>query len=218
MTDNRSSRNGTSIKINTEAENEGFPDETVDPEAEAEKPAEGSSGADAADDTIPDPEPVDDLTVLLEAARKEAAESHDRFLRVSAEFDNFKKRQIREVSEFKKFANEQIIKDLLPIVDNLERAVESSTDAAEADRVREGVALTLKELLKVFERHGVEAIDAMGQPFDPTYHQAVSQEASEEHPVNTVIHQLQKGYTLRDRLIRPAMVVVAKATAANSES
>lgn len=153
------------------------------------------------------------LEKKIEAAEAEAKAAHDRFLRVSAEFENFKKRTRREVDDFRKFANEALIKELLGVVDNLERAVESSTSACEYNQLLEGVDLTLKEILKIFEKFNVKPIEALEQEFDPAVHQAVLQEASADHSENTVIREFQKGYTIHDRLLRPAMVVVSKLAA-----
>jgi len=131
-------------------------------------------------------------------------------LRISAEFENYKKRTRREVDDFRKYANESLIKELLGVVDNLERAVESSTEKNAIDQLREGVDLTLKEILKIFEKFQVKPIEALEKEFDPTVHQAVLQEASDDHPENTVIREFQRGYTIHGRLLRPAMVVVSK--------
>jgi molecular chaperone GrpE len=148
----------------------------------------------------------------LQVAKKDAKEAYERFLRVSAEFDNYKKRAAREAAEFKKFANEALVKEILPILDNLERAIESSDTQ---NGLVEGVEMTLKEMLKVFEKFNVKPIDAVGEPFDPCFHQAVIQEESDIHPENTVIRELQKGYLMHERLIRPAMVVVSSSKAGN---
>lgn len=154
----------------------------------------------------------------LEVAQREAKESYDRFLRVSAEFENYKKRSAREMNEFRKYANESLLRELLPIIDNLERAIDSSINDTEAnDCVVEGVDMTLKELLKVLEKFVVTPIDAMGKPFDPTFHEAVMQEETDDHPDNVVLNELQKGYMIHDRLLRPSMVVVSKATEKQSK-
>jgi len=154
-----------------------------------------------------------DLEKKLEQAEEEARAAHDRLLRVSAEFDNYKKRTRREIDDFRKYANEALIKELLGVVDNLERAVESSKEASENSQLLEGVNLTLKEILKIFEKFNVKPIEALEKEFDPAVHQAMLQEASEDHAENTVIREFQKGYTIHDRLLRPAMVVVSKAAA-----
>ena len=119
------------------------------------------------------------------------------------------------MEEFRKFSNEKLIRDLLPVVDNLERALVSAEDpTAEEKGIREGVELTLREILRVLERFGVKSIQSLHEPFDPAYHQAMMQEPRDNVPGNTVITELQKGYTLHDRLLRPAMVVVSAPTAA----
>jgi molecular chaperone GrpE len=158
---------------------------------------------------------AEDLAQRLEAAEEAAKESYDRFLRVSAEFDNYKKRTAREMEEFKKFSTERLIKELLPVVDNLERALVSAEDrSAQEKGIKEGVDLTLQEIMRVLERFGVKSIQSLNEPFDPTYHQAMMQEPRDNVPGNTVISELQKGYTLHDRLLRPAMVIVSTPTAA----
>jgi molecular chaperone GrpE len=147
----------------------------------------------------------------LKKAEAEAKETYDRLLRVSAEFDNYKKRSAREISEFRKFANESLLKELLPVVDNLERGISSAQEKGEGSLVLEGVHLTYSAFLQVLEKFGVKQLDALGKAFDPNYHQAVLQEEREGIPENQVIHELQKGYLLNGRLLRPAMVIVSKA-------
>lgn len=155
---------------------------------------------------------VEGLQKKLDEALMESQQHYDRLLRVSAEFDNYKKRAAREADEFRKFANEALLKDLLHIVDNLERAIHSANENGDANAcVVEGVCMTRDEILKIFSKYGVTLIEAVGKPFDPAYHQAVMQEETDAHPENTVVSEMQKGYLLHDRLLRPAMVVVAKA-------
>jgi molecular chaperone GrpE len=134
----------------------------------------------------------------------------DRSLRVSAEFENYKKRASREISDFRKYANESIFKKLLTVVDNLERAIDSGEQQNDQASILEGIQLTHKELIKLFEAFSIKSVEAQGTPFDPAFHQAVTQLETDEHPDNTVINELQKGYTLHDRLLRPSMVVVSK--------
>ena len=145
----------------------------------------------------------------LESAEKEAKENYDRFLRLSAEFDNYKKRSAREMESFRKYANESLLKDLLPVVDNLERAIQSSENN-EAACIVEGVDLTLKDILKILEKWNVNPVESMGKLFDPNFHEAMMQEETDEYPENSVVKELQKGYTIHDRLLRPALVVVSK--------
>lgn len=174
----------------------------------SEETIESEDAVDATDAVTEDAD--NDIEKRLEESEAEAKMAHDRFLRVSAEFENYKKRAQREVDDFRKYANEAIIKELLTVVDNLERAVESSSEKCENGQLLEGVDLTLKEILKVFEKFSVKPIEALEHEFDPAVHQAVLQEASETHAENRVIREFQKGYTIHDRLLRPAMVVVSK--------
>ena len=182
---------------------------TIDSEPSAEKESQELNKE--------DPTSMDDLTSLqekLEAAESESKSNYDQVLRVSAEFDNYKKRTLRELDDFRKYATEALVKELLPVLDNLERAVASASDNTDANAcVIEGVQMTHQEILKIFEKFNVKPIDAIDKPFDPTYHQAILQEKTNEKPDNTVLKEMQRGYLMHDRLLRPAMVVVSKAVA-----
>jgi molecular chaperone GrpE len=153
---------------------------------------------------------VKDAAAEIQELKDQAAAEKDKALRLSAEFENFKKRKQREIDDFKKFANEMVFKQLLSVVDNLERAIVSAEDASDDASLLEGVKLTHKDIIKLFESFNVKPVEAENQPFNPNFHQAVTQEENNELPDNTVTAVLQKGYTLHDRLIRPAMVVVSK--------
>jgi len=186
------------IKINTEIE-ENSTEKKISKEIDSDK------------DNKKTGDPLKEMEARLESLEKEAKESYDRFLRVSAEFENYKKRAAREMNDFRKFANESFIKAMLPVVDNLDRAIESSSNDDHAQNsVVEGVNMTLKEILKVFEQFNVKPFESLGKAFDPALHQAVMQEETDDHPENTVLNELQKGYMMHDRLLRPAMVVVSK--------
>ena len=161
---------------------------------------------------------VKDLEAKLHSKEEEAKETYDRLLRVSAEFENYKKRSTREMEEFRKFANQSLIKEMLSVVDNLELAMNSTDSQKAVDKgVVEGLEMTHREILRVFERFNVKPIDAKNQAFDPTFHEAVMQEETDEFPENTVINEMQKGYLIHDRLLRPAMVVVAKPKAGQKQ-
>ena len=191
----------TSVKIQIDTESDQKKTDTGD---KALKDPSTPAGAEAED-------PGDSLEKALETARKEAKENHDRYLRVCADFENYKKRTARETEEYRKFANETLIKEMLTIVDNLERAVDSSNNRSEDQTpIVEGIQMTLKAVWSILERFHVTPIDAMGKPFDPRFHQAFQQEESEECPENTVLREFQKGYQLYDRLLRPTMVIVSK--------
>ncbi|MEA1949661.1 MAG: nucleotide exchange factor GrpE [Thermodesulfobacteriota bacterium] len=163
-------------------------------------------------------DPLKVMEARLESMEQESKDSHDRFLRVSAEFENYKKRAAREMNDFRKFANESFAKAMLPVVDNLDRAIESSSDDDHLNSsVVEGVNMTLKEILKIFEQFGVKPFESLGKTFDPALHQAVMQEDSDDHPEKTILNELEKGYMIHDRLLRPAMVVVSKKTESKNQ-
>lgn len=166
------------------------------------------------EDTPESVDPLKEMEEKVESLKKEAADNHDRLLRVAADFENYKKRATREMNDFRKFANESFVKAMLPVVDSLDLAIESSSNDKNANNTMvEGVNMTLKEILKVFEQFGVKRFESIGKTFDPSLHQAVMQEETKEHPDNIVLKELQKGYMIHDRLLRPAMVVVSKNTA-----
>jgi molecular chaperone GrpE len=178
------------------------------PEIEGAK----TSGGDAAKQekrTLPRRE---SLKERLQAAESKAEENYDRLLRVTADFENYKKRMEREMNDFRKFANESLVKEILPMIDNLERALEIKyeKDGDAFKGLREGVEMTLKGLRDGLKKFGVVPMEALDKPFDPNFHQAVSQEESDKYPENTVTQELQRGYMLGDRLLRPPMVVVSK--------
>ena len=152
---------------------------------------------------------VTNLRQELEAKEQEAKTNYDRFLRQVAEFDNFKKRASREKEETIRFANESLVKDLLSVVDNLERAVSHAQAGGNGQPLVEGVEMVLKALLDVLAKHGVTPVEAKGHPFDPAKHEAMAQVPTNEQQPNTVLEEHQKGYMLKDRLLRPALVSVA---------
>ena len=156
---------------------------------------------------------LEDLEQKLAAAESEAKESYDRLLRASAELENYKKRKQKEIADFRKFANESLLKELLNIADNLERAIDMPKNEGGETQIAEGVDLTLKELIKVFQKFGVQPIVSLGEPFDPAFHQAMMQQETTDQPENIVLNELQKGYMIHDRLLRPAMVVVSTSPA-----
>ena len=193
------------IKIETESE------ETSDKDRVSEKSNSGEEKKQACQDQLKE------IQAELETAEQEAKETYDRFLRVSAEFENYKKRSAREMDDLRKYANQFLIVEMLAVVDNLERALNSSNGNSSNDKcMADGVNLTLKEILKVFEKFNVKPIESIGQSFDPNFHQAMMQEETDDYPENTVITELQKGYMIHDRLLRPSMVVVAASKAKNT--
>ncbi len=152
----------------------------------------------------------------LKARAAKADEHWDRLLRTTADFDNFKKRAAREKQEAIKFANEGLIEKLMPVLDNFDMALNAaqanSTDATQS--LQTGVAMIHQQLKNTLAEAGLEEVNATGQKFDPMWHEAVSQLETTEAPEGHVVQQLRKGYELRDRLLRPASVIVAKQPAA----
>jgi len=204
------------IKINADSEEEKNNTEAkgvIQEDKETSKITEEKSDDLAAEDAIRV------LEEKIKTTEEEAKETYDRFLRVSAEFENYKKRSAREMEDFRKFANQSLLKEMLSVVDNLELAINSANANPKSDSsLKEGLDLTHKEIMRVFDRFNVKPIESKGKSFDPTYHEGVMQEETEEYPENTVINEMQKGYLIHDRLLRPAMVVVAKPKTNSSDS
>lgn len=155
-----------------------------------------------------DTDRVKELEEALAAKGLESAANWDKYLRERADLENYRKRVQKEKEEILKYGNEQIVQELLPSVDNLERAVEH---ASEDDPIVEGVKLTLNMLVSTLKKFGVTPLETPpGTPFDPAFHQAMTQVECPEQEPNTIVNVFQKGYMLNDRLLRPAMVTVAK--------
>lgn len=156
----------------------------------------------------------EDLAAALASARAEAAEARDTLLRLAADFENQKKRLQREKENSLKYAEENIIKEILPCIDNLERAMNQDQNGADfGKRLLEGVQLTVKGLMSSLEKVGLKPLASVGEPFDPNFHEALAMEASKDVPEQRVILEFEKGYMLKDRLLRAAKVVVSKGEA-----
>jgi molecular chaperone GrpE len=153
---------------------------------------------------------VAELEAELEAAREEVRQAHDRWVRERADLDNQKKRATRERQDAVRFGNEALVRDLLPVVDNLERAIAAAGGGGNGKPLVDGVELVLKAFLDALQRHGVERVAATGERFDPARHEAVAYVESSTHDAQHVVEEHQPGYRLNDRLLRPAMVTVSK--------
>ena len=150
---------------------------------------------------------------LLEKARelqKETQKNYDLYLRSQAEMENMKKRSRKDREDYLKFANESLMKEMLPVLDNLEKALSHSDDENNVHALKEGIRLTLKGFKDTLSKSGLEEVKALGEPFDPCFHEAVSEMDDPKAKPGVVLTELQKGYTLNTRLIRPAMVVVSR--------
>lgn len=146
----------------------------------------------------------------LQAAQDEAAGNKDLYLRALADLENYRKRAQREKEDAFRFANDNILRNIIPVLDNLERAIEHARTVEEDQgALLEGVEMTLEQFRKVLESSGVKPVESQGLPFDPNFHQAMGQIPTGDQPPNTVVQELQKGYLLNERLLRPAMVMVA---------
>lgn len=140
----------------------------------------------------------------------ERDEYKDRWIRQQAELENFKRRAQREKADFLRRANEGMVRDLLPVLDNMERALAHAQASGEDNAVTQGISMTHQELVKVLERHGLERVEALGQPFNPEFHEAMLQQEDPDQDDNTVLSELSRGYVFQGRLLRPSMVVVSK--------
>ena len=143
--------------------------------------------------------------------RRQVEERHDRLLRALAEIENIKRRAQRERDDYIRYANETLLRDLVPVLDNLDRALAAVRTAGEAPRVVEGVELIRRELMKVLERAGLSRYSALGQSFDPARHEATARVISVEHAPDTIVAETAPGYLLNGRVLRPAQVAVAAA-------
>ena len=196
-------------------------DEKVEDKIEL-TPREAPEGKVEADDDKKDQgkkeTPLEDMkkAELIEKAKeikKTAEENYDLYIRSLAEIDNLKKRFQKEKTDLIKYSNELLIKQLLTVIDNLEKAISASQDGNSIDSLREGVELTLKGLVDTLEKSGLARVEAEGAPFDPNFHEALFEQEDKSAEPGTVLQVLQKGYTLNERLIRPAMVAVSKSNA-----
>ncbi|MBT8406749.1 MAG: nucleotide exchange factor GrpE [Deltaproteobacteria bacterium] len=200
-------------------------DRTIDPQESADKKRdeqledspENGNETPALEDEVEkeeyfDPDTADRESLLRKYRElvEQLKEVEERVLRTAADAENFKKRLQREKEEQTRYANEAFMRDLLPVIDNLKRALEHSEAGSSKASLIEGLNMTLKGFVDTMGRLGCNPVKAVGEIFDPNFHEAVSQEHSTKHEANTVLRELQKGYTLKERLLRPAMVVVSK--------
>ena len=164
----------------------------------------GGPGQDAAEaEAKPRPAGLEQLEAALQ-------ESQDRLLRTQAELDNFRKRSRREYEEAQRYREMDLLRDLLPVLDNVLRAVEAAEKATDLESLRSGFRMTAQQIEKVLDSHGCRTIETDGQPFDPTVHDAICQQVAPGVPAGTIVGAASRGYRLHDRVVRPAQVIVAK--------
>jgi molecular chaperone GrpE len=146
----------------------------------------------------------------IEKAEKKAAENYDKYLRAVAELDNYRKRAIRDKADAIKYGNENLLRDILPLVDNVDRALEHADSSDDFEAFKKGLKMLHEQLLCCLKKYGVEVIDTAGKDFDPNVHEAMLQVESDEHATGKVVNEFERGYLLNGRLLRPAKVCVCK--------
>ena len=177
--------------------------------------ADASDAVGAAEETaIPEHDELSELKEALATKEKESKDNYERYLRALAELDNYKKRAARDKAEIIKYGKEDLIKDIVPFLDSLDRAL-AHTDAGDAQTFKDGIVLIQDQLLCCLKKHGVERIESVGSDFDPNFHEALMQMESADHQDNQVVSEMEKGYLLNGRLIRPSRVCVCKKSKVN---
>lgn len=180
-------------------------------EGQAEASTEGDDAAVSQDDAkTEDADPVAELESKLEEQRRLADENYQRYLRAQADFENFRRRARQEKEEFTKYASAKLIEQLLPVVDNFERALASAKNNKDYDALLKGVDMIYRQLEQALAAEGLTPIESVGKPFNPEFHQAIMQVESEEHEEGIVVEEMMKGYMLKEKVLRPAMVKVSK--------
>lgn len=160
---------------------------------------------------MPEPGAAEDSSAEIEQLRRELAEAKDRALRNQAEVENVRRRLLRDLDDERRYASMPLLRDLLPVIDNVDRAIAASEGAGESPKLIEGVKMIAVQLRQVLAQHRCTEIEALHKPFDPHLHQAISQQPSAEFPPETVILVAVPGYVLHDRVVRPAQVIVSRA-------
>jgi molecular chaperone GrpE len=176
--------------------------------AAEDPPASVGPAGEATAEAAPDP---------LAEAKAEAARTREALLRTAADFDNFRKRTRRELEEARRAGREDLLRSLLPVFDNLERAIQSALRTSDVKSMADGLSMIRRQFVEALGREGISSVPTVGQAFDPNVHEAIQQVETDEHPAGTVIAEIQPGYVQGERLIRAAMVVVAQPKASTSD-
>jgi molecular chaperone GrpE len=174
------------------------------------------SGVKSTPPSVPSPE-VPEVADPLAQAQAEAAKLKDAWLRTAADFDNFRKRTRRELDEARRASREEVLRALLPVFDNLDRAIQSAARSSDVKAMVDGLSMVHRQFVDALGREGITKVPTVGKSFDPSIHEAIQQVDTDEHPPGTVISEVQSGYSQGDRLLRAAMVVVARGKPAESE-
>lgn len=192
---------------------------TAQAEAEQAAQAEPAEKAEAAEKPEPAAKPEKGEPTVeqkLAEAQAEVARTRDQLLRTAADFDNFRKRARRNEDEERRRGRELLLKDLLPVFDNLERAVQHAEAAPDVKAVADGLRMVLKQFVDTLDKGGIKRVPAVGHAFDPTKHEAIQHLESKDHPAGVILHEVQPGYMIGDYLVRAAMVVVSKGAPAEA--
>jgi molecular chaperone GrpE len=176
------------------------------------------AAAEAVADGKGDSPSAEELALQLAEKEKERQELYDRLLRTMAEFDNYKKRVAKDKEDLTRYGNEKLVRELLPVIDNFERALEQARNSPDQKALQEGITMILRQFVTALEKFGVKEFFSVGQVFDPNKHEAMTHQESAEHEENTIMAEFQKGYNLHDRLLRAAMVAVAKRPAEEADA
>ncbi|MEC0247893.1 nucleotide exchange factor GrpE [Paenibacillus chitinolyticus] len=178
--------------------------------AEAEEATYDAEQAETAEAAAPDAEgAASGPNAELDELRKAAEESQQRLLRAQADFDNFRRRTRQEKEEFAKYASLKLIEQMLPVIDNFDRALVSSRETQDFEALTKGIEMVYRQLGQLMTQEGLTPIEAVGQPFNPEFHQAIMQVESDDYEEGIVVEEVQKGYMLKDKVIRPSMVKVS---------
>ncbi len=192
-------------KVNTETLQEEMNSEETTAEVEGQEATYTEETASQDEST----EDIQDSNMEVVQLRKQLEEQQQKALRAQADFDNFRRRSRQEKEEFAKYASKQLIEQLLPVYDNFDRALQTSKDTQDFEALFKGVDMIYRQFAQILEQEGLKPIEAVGQPFNPEFHQAVMQVESDEYEEGTVVEEMQRGYILKDKVIRPSMVKVS---------
>ncbi len=173
--------------------------------AEAAKPAEENL-----EETVSNLKVDENFEAELAKAKEQAQENQDKYLRLYAEFENFRKRSQKEKEDFSRYASERVLTELLPILDDFERALSHAESAKDIKVLVDGLKMVEKQMGGVLERFGLKSFSTLGEAFNPHRHEAMAHQASSEYPADTVMAEYRRGYTMNDKLVRPALVAVSK--------
>jgi len=183
-----------------------------------ERPSDrDSEGSAAAESPAGEPDALGKPSDPLEEARAEVARIRDQLLRTAADYDNFRKRTRRDIEDAQKRGREDLVRELLPVFDNLERAVVHAGQASDSKAVADGVGMVLRQFTDTLGRIGIKRVPTVGSPFDPSQHEAIQQLETDDHPPGTIVAEVQPGYAMGERLVRAALVVVARPAKKSAE-